>query len=63
MLQQVSCLRFYILNHDEDLKSLKKEVELSEIVSVCKYLADGTAGELIKQFMNMSSMAVPTNVS
>ena len=32
------------LNHDENLKSLNKQIELSEIVSVCKDLTDGTAG-------------------
>ena len=32
------------LNHDENLKSLNKPTELSEIVSVCKDLTDGTAG-------------------
>ena len=34
------------LNHDENLKSLNKQIELSEIVSVCKDLTDGTAGEV-----------------
>ena len=48
------------LNHDENLKSLNKQIELSEIVSVCKDLTDGTQGELIKLFMNMLSMVVPT---
>ena len=32
------------LNHDENPKSLNKQIELSEIVSVCKDLTDGTAG-------------------
>ena len=36
------------LNHDENLKSLKKRIELSEIVSVCKDLTDGTAGGVDK---------------
>ena len=31
------------LNHDENLKSFNKQTELSEIVSVCKDLTDGTA--------------------
>ena len=34
------------LNHDENLKSLNKQIGLSEIVSVCKDLTDGTAGEV-----------------
>ena len=42
------------------MKSLNKQVELSETVSVCEDLTDGMAGELIKQFMNMPGMAVPT---
>ena len=32
------------LNHDENLKSFNKQTELSEIVSVCKDLTDGTEG-------------------
>ena len=32
------------MNHDENLKSLNKQTELSEIVSVCKDVTDGTAG-------------------
>ena len=32
------------LNHDENLKPLNKQIELSEIVSVCKDLTDGIAG-------------------
>ena len=36
------------LNHDENLKSLNKQIELSEIVSVCKDLTDGTVYEHVK---------------
>ena len=32
------------LNHDENSKSFNKQIKLSEIVSVCKDLTDGTAG-------------------
>ena len=35
------------LNHDENLKSLIKQIEQSEIVSVCKDLTDGTADQTV----------------
>ena len=34
------------LNHDENSKSLNKQIELSEIVSICKDLTDGTTGRV-----------------
>ena len=34
------------LNYDKKSKSLKRQIELSEIVSVCKDLTDCTAGQV-----------------